>query len=378
MHTVVISEFQALLNLKKAWLALMEQSAWCSVFSSPEWNYSWWRVYGNGKQLCVWTLWSSPENLAGIYPLFMEKKQGVRWLCPLGYPRHADTSGLVADSTRTMDVHAAFFSWLGSQGGWDVARLSNVPVESLPDQQSSAMWQGTTEDVWSGFARKAGLKSKTVPAEPCMIIPLRDSNFMDDRPGKVEFHTCKRKLKELNRHFRDATVNHTPLDQACIDEVVKLSTEKSKAYREGKSFFNAPGAETFMRDMAGHEQQSFSLRLFTLHLNERLAAFELTYVWRNSLLVYARGFDHDFAKYSPGMYLLCNLINSSFDSKKICCVNMLLGGEAYKDAFSPITSEQKTYTFINKTAFAYFYMLNTCIRNAIKKVFKSLIKKQNH
>lgn len=57
---------------------------------------------------------------------------------------------------------------------------------------------------------------------------------------------------------------------------------------------------------------------------------------------------------------------------------MLLGGEAYKDAFSPITSEQKTYTFINKTAFAYFYMLNTCIRNAIKKVFKSLIKKQNH
>ena len=268
MHTVVISDFQALLNLKKAWLALMEQSAWCSVFSSPEWNYSWWRVYGNGKQLCVWTLWSSPENLAGIYPLFMEKKQGVRWLCPLGYPRHADTSGLVADSTRTMDVHAAFFSWLGSQGGWDVARLSNVPVESLPDQQSSAMWQGTTEDMWSGFARKAGLKSKTVPAEPCMIIPLRDSNFMDDRPGKVEFHTCKRKLKELNRHFRDAAVNHTPLDQACIDEVVKLSAEKSKAYREGKSFFNAPGAETFMRDMAGHEQQSFSLRLFTLHLND--------------------------------------------------------------------------------------------------------------
>ena len=27
MHTVVISDFQALLNLKKAWLALMEQSA---------------------------------------------------------------------------------------------------------------------------------------------------------------------------------------------------------------------------------------------------------------------------------------------------------------------------------------------------------------
>ena len=378
MHAVVIDDVQAFHGLKTPWLKLLDQAAWCSVFSTPEWNYSWWRVFGHGKQLCVCTLWNEQKDLAGIYPLFIEKKRGIRWLCPLGYPRHADTSGLVAASAHFMDVHAAFFDWLGSKNDWDVAKLANVPIESLPALHQQNLRGGTAEDAWSGFAHRAGLKSMLLPAEPCMLIPLRSANFEDNRPGKTEFRTCKRKLKELNRHFRKAVVVQTPLNRERLDEIVTLSIEKSRAYSEGKSFFNTPESEQFMRDLAGQDPQSFELRLFTLHLNEKLAAYELTYLWRNSLLVYARGYDQDYAKYSPGIYLLCNVLNNSFDSNNICSVNLLLGGEAYKDAFIPIAVEQATYTFFNKNALGFFYMLKSAARNALKKSFRKLLTMFNH
>ena len=378
MHAVIIDDIQAFHELKAPWLKLLDQAAWCCVFSTPEWNYSWWRVFGHGKQLCACTLWNEQNELVGIYPLFIEKKHGIKWLCPLGYPRHADTSGLVAARAHTMDVHAAFFDWLGSQNGWDVAQLANVPIESLPALHQQTLRADTAEDTWSGFAHRVGLKSRLVPAEPCMLIPLRSANFEDDRPGKAEFRTCKRKLKELNRHFRNAVVVQTPLNQQRLDEIVKLSIEKSRAYSEGRSFFNPPESEQFMRDLAGQDHQSFELRLFTLHLNEKLAAYELTYLWRNSLLVYARGYDQDYAKYSPGIYLLCNVLNSSFESSNICSVNLLLGGEAYKDAFVPIAVEQVTYIIFNKNACGYFYMMKSVVRNALKKTFKKLLTMFNH
>ena len=378
MHTVVIDNIQAFHGVKAPWLTLMDKSFWCSVFSTPEWNYSWWRIYGHDKELCVWTLQTEQNALAGVYPLYIEKKQGVRWLCPLGYPRHADISGIVADSAHAMAVHAAFFAWLGLQNSWNVAQLANVPLESLPAQRQSNMRVDTADNIWSGLARKAGIKSMLLPADPCMLIPLRSADFEDDRPGKTEFRTCKRKLKELNRHFRDATVVQTPLNKERLDAIVKLSVEKSRAYSEGKSFFNPPEAEQFMRDLAEHEHQSFELRLFTLHLNEKLAAYELTYLWRNSLLVYARGYDQDYAKYSPGIYLLCNALNDSFESKNIYSLNLLLGGEAYKDAFVPIKVEQATYTFFNKNAFGYFYMLKFGVRNALKKAYIKVKTKFNH
>ena len=68
-------------RLKGCWTALLKRSKSDTVFLAWEWMYTWWECFKENKQLFVLTVYDENENLVGIAPLCMDKKN--RWYsCP--------------------------------------------------------------------------------------------------------------------------------------------------------------------------------------------------------------------------------------------------------------------------------------------------------
>lgn len=383
MYTVVIDTEEAFADLELQWRDLLERAAWSSMFSTPEWNYAWWRVFGEGRRLRVWTLWGENRCLVGLYPLYAEQKAGTVWLIPLGLPDYADMCGLVADRHRMEEAHREFFAWLAEDSGWSVARLGNVPLESMPVCGEPAGGQpedgiGDVPVPWVEIIRGAGLRSVVMPAEPCMLVSLDGVRCVEDLFGSARRYTYRRKKRRLEHQFAHVDTRREAADAANLTAALTLSVARSVAYRDGKSFFNVRGAERFIREIVAAGPGSMAPQLFSLYLDGDLAAYEFAFLWRGSLQIYFRGYAHLYKKYSPGFYLVCQVINQCLAESGVHSVNLLLGGESYKYAFSPQEIRQITCVMYNNNFTGRcMYILQTVIIVA-KKIVKDIVRRINN
>ena len=238
MRVVILDAFQALEDLAPQWRNLLDRAFWTSVFSTPEWLLGWWRVFGEGRadrRLLVWTLVDEKGGLLGLFPLYVERWGLVRWLRPLGRPRFADMSGIIADRDRAAEVHRQFFAWLAACSDWDVVRLDNVPLASLP---SAAMPEEVRDpSFWADCLRENGLASVFRPAEPCMVVSLTGRASVEDLFSSSSASRYRRKLRKLDKHFARVEVRQVAATPENVRLAREFSERKSRAFRGPKTSF---------------------------------------------------------------------------------------------------------------------------------------------
>ena len=239
MRVVVLDTFQDFENLAPQWRDLLDRAAWTSVFGTPEWLLGWWRVFGEGRadrRLRVWTLVDERDRLVGLYPLYAERRGLVRWLRPLGQPRFADMSGIIADRDRAVEAHRRFFAWLDSSSDWDVARLENVPLESLPGPEPEAL----VSCFWADCLRERGLTGVFLPAEPCMVVSLAGCRRAEDLLAVSTAARYRRKRRKLEKRFAQVEVRQEPVTLETLRLARRFSEERSQAFLDTGVFSARP------------------------------------------------------------------------------------------------------------------------------------------
>ena len=72
------------------------------------------------------------------------------------------------------------------------------------------------------------------------------------------------------------------------------------------------------------------LRLFVVELNETPVAISINFAQHGTMMAWVTTYDPDFSRASPGMGLISNYVQWSFDHG-LGMIDLLCGGEAFKD-----------------------------------------------
>ena len=154
----LVRDVTGLADLAESWTRLL-RGAEGSIFASFEWNATWWKYFGGGKQLYVLVATDPAGQVCGIAPLMLQQSNGLRKLKFIG-DGLSDSGDFVLDPACAMPVAQAIFDYLQHhRDQWDLVDLDEVPPYSLLAG-------------WLESATPLGLPLIQLPRTECPFIPL--------------------------------------------------------------------------------------------------------------------------------------------------------------------------------------------------------------
>lgn len=117
------------------WNRLLRANPVSSIFQTQEWLASWWRTYGQNKDLFALVFADSSDAVVGIVLLYSDKSRlfgmSVTTLRMVG-AGSGDSDGLdfITTPGHASDCAKAFIAWLAAQKGWQVCALETLPQHS--------------------------------------------------------------------------------------------------------------------------------------------------------------------------------------------------------------------------------------------------------
>ena len=270
------------------WRQLAERGR--NVFASWEWADTWWRHFGEGRELRV-----HHEPGSYVLPLFLERQGPFRILRFIG-SGHSDEVGPIGDGARAAAAFAEerdFHLFLGDEmaPGW-AERIGAKVIErtSSPVIELSGSWD--------------------------QYLAARSANF------RSQVRAAERRLGDAT--YRLATVETLDAD---LDTLFALH----RARWPGSHWF--ADAEAFHRDFAATALERGWLRLWILQLAGTPAAAWLGYRFNGVESYYQAGRDPSLQRERVGFVLLAHTIREAIQDG-MSEYRLLRGDESFKYRFA--------------------------------------------
>jgi CelD/BcsL family acetyltransferase involved in cellulose biosynthesis len=277
--------------LEDDWRALAQRGR--NVFATWEWADTWWRHFGEGRDLRV-----RHEADSYVLPLFLERQGPFRLLRFIG-SGHADEVGPIGDQARA----AAAFAQVVGDGGFHLFLGDEMPP---------------------GWAEPLGAKVVERTSSPVIALEGTWDEYLGGRSANFrgQVRSAERRLEGLSFRLADAA----SLD-ADLDTLFRLHRERWP----GSHWFAA--AEAFHRDFAALALGRGWLRLWVLELRGTPAAAWLGYRFNGVESYYQAGRDPALQRERVGFVLLAHTIREALQDG-MSEYRLLRGDESFKYRFA--------------------------------------------
>ncbi|MBI1277061.1 MAG: GNAT family N-acetyltransferase [Anaerolineaceae bacterium] len=307
-------------QLQPEWNELLARSQSNRVFSTWEWQSTWWAAYHPGE-LWVITCRDDSDRLIGIAPWFIDSTNEYgRVVRPIGCVEVTDYLDIIADKDSTHLVFEALadFAKVNSEL-YDLINLCNLP-ESSP-----------TYSQLTPILNRWGFDASLTQQEVCPVIVLPtewESYF--DLLDKKQRHELRRKLRRAEG-AAESIDWYIVSDQHNLDEEIDrfLHLMGASQYEKAK-FLEDPQNLAFFKAIVPITFEKHWLQLSFLMINGEAAAAYLNFVYGDSVLVYNSGLMVDkYGHLSAGIILLAHNIRTAIENGyKV--FDFLRGNEIYK------------------------------------------------
>jgi CelD/BcsL family acetyltransferase involved in cellulose biosynthesis len=314
-----VSRLEPIADLATAralWTDLAERSG--NIFATWEWADAWWRRFGSGGELALYSCLRDDEPFA-IAPLYREHKGPVGLLRFIGHGV-GDVLGPVcapADARLAVETIAAGLRGNGS-------RWTALLAERLPGEQAVAL----------------GGELLLSEANPSLAI---DGRTWDDFLAG----SSKNMREKVKRNTRKLERDHELRFDLCgrEDEVEPMmrtlfSLHGMRWGEEGGSF-GRESVTPFHLDFAPIALARGWLRLWTMRVDGEPAAAWYGFRFGDVEAYYQSGRDPKFDRFSVGFLMLARTIKGAFDDG-LGSYGFLRGDESYKDRFATSTGTLET------------------------------------
>jgi CelD/BcsL family acetyltransferase involved in cellulose biosynthesis len=305
-------------QLKSEWNALLERSNANQIFSTWEWQSTWWDVYQRGKQLWIVSCRDENDRLIGLGPWFIEQHPVLgRVVRSVGCVDVTDYLDLIVNHDYLEPVLNCFAVFLsGHQHEFDNIDLCNIPELS------------PTPRLFPGILEQYGFKASVKQQEVCPVIDLPASwdDYLEGLDKKYR-HELRRKI----RRSRGAGADWYVVDSTHnLDEEIERFLElMASSDKEKADFLKDEQNVTFFKKIAPVLFEKGWLQLSFLTVGGHAAATYLNFDYGGRILVYNSGLAPDYGHLSPGIVLLAHLIRTALDSRH-SVFDFLRGNEVYK------------------------------------------------
>jgi CelD/BcsL family acetyltransferase involved in cellulose biosynthesis len=304
--------------LRAEWNDLLGRSAFNNLFTTWEWQSSWWAAYQPGE-LWIVAVRDSAGALVGLAPLFIDHSSpDERVVREVGCVDVTDYLDLLVDQSCPRDVLDCISAHLRShRDRFDRINLCNLPPQSCAYQQFAAS------------LGQHGFKTSFEQQEVCPIIALPDDwegylNLMD----KKQRHELRRKLRIAAGQPGLEWYTVGP-DHDLAAELDKFLALMAGSTPDKAAFLADAKHTTFFNSVMPLMAERGWLSLHVLTLNGEAIAAYLNFEYDGRVLVYNSGLSLAHGQISPGIVLLAHIIRRAVESDRRE-FDFLRGNEEYK------------------------------------------------
>ena len=314
---------------QERWNALWARSEAPSVFARFEWAKAWWRSFGSGRELRLYTARINGE-LAG--------------LLPTSWP--AEHGGASSAVVLVGDEHADYAGILSAHGSGRVLQAlleavsREIPAAGnllLRDIRSDTRCARKLERHSSRFVSRWLLVS-TTPCPRASLGPDRLKILLN----KDSLRRHSKKLHRLGQvgvqHFEQAA-DILPRLAAFFEQHIARWSDS-----EWPSLFLKQSNRIFYSRLVDELSGTGQLVFTELSLDGAPAAFHFGFVSEGDLLWYKPSFNPQLARYSPGEVLLRELLLFA-EKRGLSGIDFTRGNEAFKRRFSDVERYTETFRF---------------------------------
>ncbi len=357
---LIVSEhrqWDQLESIRVIWSNLVAQIPGLSVFLTPEWMFSWWRAYGENKDLCVLLFTDSQAGVVGIAPLYRERQNflgfaDLRVLRFIG-DGSADSDDLdfIVKPGYAAAVATASLNWM-NRTPWDVCQFNALSSKSevialLEDELQGRGWtraishrpftRVSLPETWALYLKQLSAKERQKTG-----IRLRrlQSRY------KVSFRSCERP-DELH---------------AFLETLYALHQKRWEARGEPGSF-SMTERRTFYEEMTRALLFRGWLGLWVLEMDNVPVAAQIGMHYRDGFYSLQEGFDPAYASDSVG-YVLRSLVLRECIENGVRFYDFLYGDQESKQRWGADVGHYVDFHFARPASAGAVYLASTRILSA--------------
>jgi CelD/BcsL family acetyltransferase involved in cellulose biosynthesis len=315
----IVETTERLVAIEDQWMQLWRDCD-ALIFQSHDWISAWWKTIDNPAEtaLRIGLVWHD-DRLVAILPLAITRRKRLRFLewAAVAYTDYGDILRAPACSDATLD---RLWSAICDSGGFDVALITRL----LPDAAA-----------WRVFSTNKAQRIKLRPNHRYEVSSRiagdwkSGAAWLASHPKKTR-HNYRRGVRILEE---SGTVRFRLLepDEPLGPVLDRLSALKRKWLEKNalQSDLFDQGRST-LAALVDVLARAGILRLFVVELNETPVAISINFAQHGTMMAWVTTYDPDFSRASPGMGLISNYVQWSFDHG-LGMIDLLCGGEAFKD-----------------------------------------------
>lgn len=306
--------------LRPDWNDLLHRSAADGIFSTWEWQSTWWRVYHPG-QLWVVACRDEVGYLVGLAPWFIEEHREQGYVVrSIGCVEVTDYLDLIIDKDYVEPVLSCFAAFLFEhQLEFDLVDLCNLP-EASP-----------VHTLFPVILSQRQFEVKVSEQEVCPVIHL-PSTWDDylDLLDKKQRHEIRRKLRRTEGAVEKIDWYVVGDRHNLGEETDRFLSLMAASHSQKASFLQDEKNLDFFRVMVPVAYKQGWLQMSFITIGGQAAATYLNFVYRNQVLVYNSGLLPDqYGHLSPGIVLLAYNIRYAIEAG-YTLFDFLRGNEVYK------------------------------------------------
>jgi CelD/BcsL family acetyltransferase involved in cellulose biosynthesis len=319
VRLTIINDLTGFEQLAPEWNALLQRSYTNRIFSTFEWQLTWWNVYTPGELLIV-TLRDDSGHLMGIAPWFIETRQDERVLRSIGCVDVTDYVDLIIDPAHVAEVCSALASLLSEQRD----RFTRINLCNI-HEDSPTLKHLATALAEQGFA----VEQEFQEVCPIILLPNTFDAYVEGLDKKNR-HELRRKLRRSGGDGETVTwyivdASHKLDEQLALFAALMAASQPAKA-----EFLSDAKNAAFMRQIGHLLYERGWLQLSFLVIEGEACASYMNFDYGDGIQVYNSGLlPAKFGHLSPGIVLLANNIEHAITQGRKT-FDFLRGNEVYK------------------------------------------------
>ncbi|TPJ66502.1 GNAT family N-acetyltransferase [Mesorhizobium sp. B2-7-1] len=316
----VVTSAVRLAEIAPAWSALWQRAGGL-VFQHPDWIAAWWRTTPQQERraLRIGLAWNG-DRLEGVIALATFRRSGIRIL-EWAAKDHSDYGDALVAPDSDPRAISRLWQYVFDQGGFDLIYLNRL----LPD---------------------AGVHALLEPAHGKALRPNHRTEISYRVAGSWQrgaewFETLSKKGRQNYRRGRKLMEESGALRFRLLDAeeprepvLERVATLKRLwLARHGRASDLFDKGSPVLAALISVLADLGLLRIFVLELDDTIVAVSINFEQQGTMMAFVTTYDPEYERASPGMVLMMDYIQWSFD-RGLATIDFLCGGEDFKRRFA--------------------------------------------
>ena len=369
----VVESAAELAALATTWEALHDGAALASIFTSFDWQKSWWDHYAGGRPLRL-IVATAGDEVVGLLPLYLDTMMmlgcavRVLRLVGSGGDTSPDDLGPVLARGREGETARALSDAILRLRGWDTLWLTDLDPRCALTSAILERARRTLRPVATGRSERITLM--TLPA----TFDAWLASLHRDRRQRIK--SARKKLRAAHPDARHFVWSDPATLDAGIDRLVELHNKRWQ--RAGVAHgFDSPEYIAFHRAVMHACLQRDRLRLHCLEVGGQIVAMYYFYKFRDATYLMQSGFDPDFSALKPGQVLLGYVIEHAI-GERLALLDFLRGDHRYKEELASQERETVYVTVYRRRPRAAIYFARSVLLPKLREHLRRLRRRTGH